>query len=50
MWATHKAWVTDNTPEHVRRAMLEARRSKDVVSKERFDEMLSAAKKALSFG
>lgn len=48
-YSAHIDWVTNNTPEQVRRAMLEARRSKERVTVERFAEMLKSAKKALQF-
>lgn len=49
-YSAHIGWIEDHTPEHVRRAMLEARRSKEPVSKEKFEGMLKTAKSALSFG
>lgn len=47
-YSAHEAWIEDHTPEHVRRAMLEARRLRDQVTIEKFNGMLAAAKSALS--
>ncbi len=48
-YSAHTDWVENHTAEHVRRAMLEARRSNEAVTTDKFQEMLKSAKKALQF-
>ena len=47
-YSAHLNWIETCTPEIVRRAMLEARRSREVITQKTFHKLLEDSKKALS--